>query len=101
MAAGCWGVGCGFDGGGAGAGDGVGVGFAAGFVAAGFSLLFTFVVFFVSANACADSESSNAYGSEIVVTALPGHHGTWNEAGCDRQLVKRGDRWAVVPLQGE
>lgn len=38
---------------------------------------------------------------EIVVTALPGHHGTWNEAGCDRQLVKRGDRWAVVPLQGE
>ena len=38
---------------------------------------------------------------EIVVTALPGHHGTWNEAGCDRQLVKRGDRWAIVPLQGE
>jgi ATP phosphoribosyltransferase regulatory subunit len=38
---------------------------------------------------------------EIVVTALPGHDGTWNEAGCDRQLVKRGDRWAIVPLQGE
>ena len=38
---------------------------------------------------------------EIVVTALPGHHGTWNEAGCDRQLVRRGDRWAIVPLQGE
>ena len=38
---------------------------------------------------------------EIVVTALPGHDGTWNEAGCDRQLVKRGDRWAVVSLQGE
>ena len=38
---------------------------------------------------------------EIVVTALPGHNGTWNEAGCDRQLVKRGDRWAVVSLQGE
>ncbi len=38
---------------------------------------------------------------EIVVTALPGHEGTWNEAGCDRQLVKRGDRWAIVPLQGE
>ncbi|MDX9886102.1 ATP phosphoribosyltransferase regulatory subunit [Thauera sp.] len=38
---------------------------------------------------------------EIVVTALPGHDGTWNEAGCDRQLVKRGDRWSVVPLQGE
>ena len=38
---------------------------------------------------------------EIVVTALPGHDGTWGEAGCDRQLVKRGDRWAVVSLQGE
>ncbi|HNF75208.1 MAG TPA: ATP phosphoribosyltransferase regulatory subunit [Thauera aminoaromatica] len=38
---------------------------------------------------------------EIVMVALPGHEGTWNEAGCDRQLVKRGDRWAVVPLQGE
>ncbi|WP_345792837.1 ATP phosphoribosyltransferase regulatory subunit [Thauera sp. JM12B12] len=38
---------------------------------------------------------------EIVLNALPGHDGTWNEAGCDRQLVKRGDRWAVVPLQGE
>ncbi|MER2553990.1 MAG: ATP phosphoribosyltransferase regulatory subunit [Thauera sp.] len=38
---------------------------------------------------------------EIVLTALPGHEGTWNEAGCDRQLVKRSDRWAVVPLQGE
>lgn len=38
---------------------------------------------------------------EIVLTALPGHEGTWNEAGCDRQLVKRGDRWAVVSLQGE
>jgi ATP phosphoribosyltransferase regulatory subunit len=35
------------------------------------------------------------------MNALPGHEGTWNEAGCDRQLVKRGDRWAIVPLQGE
>ena len=38
---------------------------------------------------------------EIVMSALPGHEGTWKEAGCDRQLVKRGDRWAVVSLQGE
>jgi ATP phosphoribosyltransferase regulatory subunit len=38
---------------------------------------------------------------EIVVSALPGHEGTWNEAGCDRQLVKRDGRWAVVALQGE
>ncbi|PLX75908.1 MAG: ATP phosphoribosyltransferase regulatory subunit [Azoarcus sp.] len=38
---------------------------------------------------------------EIVVTTLPGHDGTWNEAGCDRQLVMRGGRWTVEPLQGE
>ncbi|MDO9596593.1 MAG: ATP phosphoribosyltransferase regulatory subunit [Azoarcus sp.] len=38
---------------------------------------------------------------EIVVTALPGHDGTWNEAGCNRQLVRRGGRWSVEPLQGE
>lgn len=38
---------------------------------------------------------------EIVVAALPGHDGTWNEAGCDRQLVMRGGRWTVEPLQGE
>ncbi|NMG33364.1 ATP phosphoribosyltransferase regulatory subunit [Azoarcus sp. TTM-91] len=38
---------------------------------------------------------------EIVMDALPGHEGTWNEAGCDRQLVLRGGRWTVEPLQGE
>ncbi|NMG64834.1 ATP phosphoribosyltransferase regulatory subunit [Azoarcus indigens] len=38
---------------------------------------------------------------EIVVDALPGHEGTWNEAGCDRQLVLRSGRWTVEPLQGE
>ncbi len=38
---------------------------------------------------------------EIVVCELPGHEGTWNESGCDRQLVKRGDRWMVEPLKGE
>lgn len=38
---------------------------------------------------------------EIVVTVLPGHDGTWNEAGCDRQLVMRGGQWMVEPLQGE
>jgi len=38
---------------------------------------------------------------EIVMEALPGHEGTWREAGCDRQLVKQGDRWTVVPLVGE
>ncbi|QID18573.1 ATP phosphoribosyltransferase regulatory subunit [Nitrogeniibacter mangrovi] len=38
---------------------------------------------------------------EIVMEALPGHDGTWREAGCDRQLVRQGDRWTVVPLVGE
>jgi len=38
---------------------------------------------------------------EIVMEALPGHEGTWREAGCDRQLLKEGDRWTVVPLVGD
>lgn len=38
---------------------------------------------------------------ETVIDALPGHEGTWEEAGCDRQLVKRDGRWAVVALHGE
>jgi len=38
---------------------------------------------------------------EIVMTALPGHEGSWREAGCDRQLIRRDDGWTVVALQGE
>jgi ATP phosphoribosyltransferase regulatory subunit len=38
---------------------------------------------------------------EIVMVNLPGHEGTWAEAGCDRQLVLRGGRWCVEPLEGE
>ncbi len=38
---------------------------------------------------------------EIVVDRLPGHDNVWGEAGCDRQLVLRNDRWTVVPLEGE
>lgn len=38
-------------------------------------------------------------GGEVVVTALPGHDGTWKEAGCDRRLVLREGRWIVVPLE--
>ena len=38
---------------------------------------------------------------EIVVDALPGHEGTWEDAGCDRQLVMREGRWTVAPLHGE
>jgi ATP phosphoribosyltransferase regulatory subunit len=35
---------------------------------------------------------------ETVVPALPGHEGTWTEAGCDRQLVRRDGLWVVVAL---
>ena len=38
---------------------------------------------------------------ENVVVELPGHDGTWREAGCDRRLVLRGGAWQVEPLQGE
>jgi ATP phosphoribosyltransferase regulatory subunit len=40
-------------------------------------------------------------GGETVVLALPGHAGTWAEAGCDRQLRRRGDEWIVEPLKEE
>lgn len=48
----------------------------------------------------AEIERLRAQG-EIVVAALPGHAGSWREAGCDRRLVRRGDRWIIEPLQGE
>ncbi|MCK0506822.1 ATP phosphoribosyltransferase regulatory subunit [Aromatoleum anaerobium] len=38
---------------------------------------------------------------EVVMTELPGHEGSWNEAGCDRQLIRREGRWTVESLQGE
>lgn len=38
---------------------------------------------------------------EVVMIELPGHPGTWREAGCDRQLVRRDDRWSVEALQGD
>lgn len=38
---------------------------------------------------------------DVVMTALPGHDGSWNEAGCDRQLIRRDGRWTVEPLQGD
>ena len=34
-----------------------------------------------------------------VMVALPGHAGTWNEAGCDRQLVRRGETWIIENLK--
>ncbi|HEX8989388.1 MAG TPA: ATP phosphoribosyltransferase regulatory subunit [Rhodocyclaceae bacterium] len=36
---------------------------------------------------------------EIVMVALPGHEGTWREAGCDRTLVRRGSEWIIEPLK--
>lgn len=38
---------------------------------------------------------------EVVMDCLPGHEGTWTEAGCDRKLVIRDGNWVVVPLEGE
>lgn len=38
---------------------------------------------------------------EIVIEALPGHDGTWTEAGCDRQLVLRAGKWTIQSIQGE
>lgn len=35
---------------------------------------------------------------ETVVMALPGHEGTWHEAGCDRQLVLQDGQWVVTAL---
>jgi ATP phosphoribosyltransferase regulatory subunit len=35
---------------------------------------------------------------EIVAIALPGHDGSWREAGCDRQLVKRDAMWVLEAL---
>ena len=36
---------------------------------------------------------------ECVVLALPGHEGTWREAGCDRILVRSGDNWIIEFLK--
>jgi ATP phosphoribosyltransferase regulatory subunit len=36
---------------------------------------------------------------ETVVLALPGHDGTWREAGCDRRLSRRGNEWIIETLE--
>jgi ATP phosphoribosyltransferase regulatory subunit len=46
----------------------------------------------------AEAERLRAQG-ERVVLALPGHEGTWCEAGCDRRLVRRGDNWIIESLK--
>jgi ATP phosphoribosyltransferase regulatory subunit len=42
----------------------------------------------------AETERLRAQG-ETVVAALPGHEATWHETGCDRILVRRGERWII------
>ena len=36
---------------------------------------------------------------ETVVAALPGHDGTWREAGCDRQLRLADGKWIIESLK--
>lgn len=38
---------------------------------------------------------------EVVIQELPGHAGTWEEAGCDRKLILQDGRWVTVQLQGD
>jgi ATP phosphoribosyltransferase regulatory subunit len=38
---------------------------------------------------------------ERVVLALPGHEGTWREAGCDRILARNGNDWIIESLKEE
>ncbi|MDX5444949.1 MAG: ATP phosphoribosyltransferase regulatory subunit [Zoogloeaceae bacterium] len=51
--------------------------------------------------ALADVVAGLRAAGEIVMNELPGHPGTWKAAGCDRQLVRSADGWAVVALHGE
>lgn len=46
----------------------------------------------------AEIEKLRARG-ETVMTALPGHEGTWREAGCDRVLARRGTDWIIEGLK--
>jgi len=36
---------------------------------------------------------------ESVLRELPGHEGTWREAGCDRRIVARDGAWCVIPFE--
>lgn len=38
---------------------------------------------------------------QVVMNELPGHSGAWEEAGCDRRLVRSAEGWAVVALHAE
>ncbi|HNY42919.1 MAG TPA: ATP phosphoribosyltransferase regulatory subunit [Bryobacteraceae bacterium] len=49
----------------------------------------------------AEAVSALRRAGESVMIELPGHEGTWREAGCDRRMVLRGGAWQVEPLQGD
>jgi len=51
--------------------------------------------------ALTEAVSALRAAGDIVIEALPGHEGTWNEAGCDRQLAQRAGKWIVEKIQGE
>ena len=46
----------------------------------------------------AETERLRAAG-ETVIAELPGHEGTWKETGCDRRLVRRGEKWIIESLK--
>lgn len=46
----------------------------------------------------AEAQRLRALG-ERVILALPGHEGSWREAGCDRVLVRQGDHWIIESLK--
>ncbi|MDY0011977.1 MAG: ATP phosphoribosyltransferase regulatory subunit [Rhodocyclaceae bacterium] len=52
-------------------------------------------------DALAEAVARLRAAGEVVLAALPGHDGTWREAGCDRRLVVRDGHWVVEPLEGD
>jgi ATP phosphoribosyltransferase regulatory subunit len=49
----------------------------------------------------ADAIDALRAAGEVVMIGLPGHGGSWREAGCDRQLVLQHGVWIVAPLLGD
>jgi ATP phosphoribosyltransferase regulatory subunit len=49
----------------------------------------------------ADAIDALRAAGEVVMIGLPGHEGSWREAGCDRQLVLQNGVWIVAPLLGD
>lgn len=51
--------------------------------------------------ALADTIAALRARGDVVTMELPGHTGTWAEAGCDRRIELQDGAWRVVPMQGE